>query len=244
MRLNVQTNFPAITQQLQAIGNQLPYVSAVALTRTAKDVQPAIKARMLKVFDRPVNYTLNGMFIKPATKTSLESAVWLKDKPGAGTPVDRYLGPQIQGGVRGQKGMESALVAAGFMRRGHFAVPASGAQIDANGNMRRGQIVQMLAELKVAQRTGREGRVSRRVVRQGTTWFALPVAYRGLAAGVYFKRKSGRGTTTVPVLIFVDRARYRPRLPFEEVGISTALARFPVHFEAEARKVLDSTRLR
>lgn len=244
MRINVQTNFPAFTQQLQALGNQLPFVAAVALTRTAKDVEPAIKAKMRSVFDRPTRYTLNGMFIQSATKANLQSAVWLKDKLGSGTPVDRYLEPQIKGGVRGHKGMETALVASGFMRRGDFAVPASGAQIDGNGNMRRGQIVQMLAQLNVAGRTGRTGRASRRVVRQGSSWFALPTPYRGLSAGVYFTRRVGGRTKTVPVLLFVSQVRYDTKLPFEEVGVKEALARFPEHFEVEARKALASTQLR
>ena len=240
MRLNFRTDFPAAAERTVDLGRRGPIAAAIALTRTVKDAQGAIKQEMGSVFDRPTNYTLNGTFIKSATKDSLVARVWVKDNPfGKGTPADRFLGPQIFGGQRGLKGMERMLQANGLMPQGWYAVPGEGADIDANGNMRRGQIRQMLSQLKVQQGSGYESRATgskrsnRTITRQGVTYFALPNGNKGLVPGVYAKRRFALGTAIRPVLIFVQAVEYKKRLPFHEVGQATAEARFPVHFEAE-----------
>ena len=145
MRISITHNFPQVAASIQAFGRQGQYAAAVALTRTAQDVQPAIKKEMTRAFDRPTNYTLNSTFLKRATRNNLEARVWLKDNAtGKGTPADRYLAPQIFGGERRQKGLERALQAARLMPAGYVAMPAVGAQLDANGNVKRSQIVQIL----------------------------------------------------------------------------------------------------
>jgi hypothetical protein len=206
---------------------------------------------MLRVFDRPVKYTLNAILVKPATPSSLTATVWLKDagSAGKGTPAVRYLGPQIDGGARGHKGMEAALIQAGLMYAGQFAVPAAGAQLDANGNVRRTQIVQILSQLKVQRTAGYESRRSdsaaskRALARQGVTYFALRQARRGLKAGIY--RKTGtHGSDVLPVFIFVSKAQYQKRFNFYEVGDGTALERFPINFASGMEKAIARTRLR
>ena len=240
MRMNLRTDFPAVAERIVELGRRGPIVAAIALTRTGKDVQGAIKQEMSSVFDRPTTYALNGTFLKSATKDSLAARVWVKDNPfGKGTPADRFLGPQIFGGQRGLKGMERMLQANGLMPQGWYAVPGEGADIDANGNMRRGQIRQMLSQLKVQQGSGHESRATgskrsnRTIARQGVTYFALPNGNKGLVPGVYAKRRFALGTAIRPVLIFVQAVEYKKRLNFHDVGQATVEARFPVHFEAE-----------
>ncbi|KQZ34283.1 hypothetical protein [Massilia sp. Root1485] len=251
MRINIQTNFPDVAQRLSALGRQAPFVAAVSLTRTAKDVQAAIKAEMQSVFDRPTTYALNGTFLKPATRQNLEARVWVKDNPfGKGTPADRFLLPQIYGGSRGLKGMERILQRNGLMPSGWFAVPAAGAQLDGNGNVKRSQITQILSQLRVQSGAGYESRATgsarsnRTVARQGVTYFALPQVRRGLKPGIYLKRKFALGSAIKPVFIFVQAVQYRPRLRFFEVGQAVADAQFPRHFDAEWAKAVQSARLR
>jgi hypothetical protein len=251
MRINIQTNFPQVAQRLSELGRQAPFVAAVSLTRTIKDAQAAIKSEMQSVFDRPTAYALNGTFIKPATKQKLEARVWVKDAPfGKGTPADRFLLPQIYGGGRGQKGMERLLQRSGLMPAGWFAVPAVGAQLDGNGNVKRSQIVQILSQLKLQRGAGFESRATgsarsnRTIARQGVTYFALPAKRRGLEPGIYLKRKFAHGTAVRPVFIFVQSLNYRPRLRFFEVGEATANAQFPRHFETEWAKAVATARLR
>jgi hypothetical protein len=251
MRVGVQSNFPEVASRLKALGRQAPFVAAVSLTRSIKDVEPAEQAEMRAKFDRPTSYALNGMFIKPATKERLEARIWVKDNPsGKGTPADRFLLPQINGGVRGQKGMERMLQRAGLMPAGWFAVPAVGAQLDGNGNVKRSQIVQILSQLKLQRGSGYESRASgstrsnRTITRQGVTYFALAGKRRGLMPGIYLKRKFAHGTAVRPVFIFVSSVSYRPRMRFHEVGQATVNARFPVHFNAEWGRAVAGARLR
>jgi hypothetical protein len=243
--MSISNNFPHVERQLKELGRQAPFVAAVSLTRTAKDMQTRLRDEMRSVFDRPTNYTLNSTFLKAATKQSQEAKVWLKDNPfGKGTPADRYLAPQIYGGVRGMKGMERALQLARLMPNGAVAVPAAGAQLDANGNVKRNQIVQILSQLQVQAKAGFESRASkskasqRTVARQGVTYFCLPTAQRGLQPGIYLKRKFAHGSAIRPVFLFVASATYRPRLKFFEVGDRAAQERFPVHFAREFERAL------
>lgn len=252
LRLNITTNFPEVVQRLRALGDQAANVAAVELSRTAWEVRAAIKAEMSRAFDRPTQYTLNGILVKPATRNSLEARVWLKDQgsAGKGTPADRFLGPQVFGGVRRQKGLEKALQATGLMAAGYVAVPAEGAQLDGNGNVKRSQIVQILSQLKVQQRAGYESRrsnsgASRRAVsRQGVTYFALPAATRGLKPGIYLKRKFGHGSAIRPVFIFTSQAQYQPRLKFFEVAEATVAERLPINVNKGIEKAIERARLR
>jgi len=240
MRMNLRTSFPAAAAQVDQLGRRGPIVAAIALTRTGKDVQAAIRNEKQAVFDRPTKFALNGTFLKAATRSKLEARVWVKDNQfGVGTPAEKFLGPQIFGGARGHKGMERMLQANGMMPQGWFAVPGDGADLDANGNVRRGQIRQMLSQLKLQRGGGYESRATgsqrsnRTIARQGVTYFALPNGNKGLLPGVYMKRKFAHGSAIKPMFIFVQQTQYQKRLRFHEVGQATVDARFPFHWEAE-----------
>lgn len=251
MRFTVQDNFPDVAQRLSELGRQAQFVAAVSLTRSIKSAQAAIKSEMQRTFDRPTPYALNSTFVKAATKQNLEARVWVKDNPsGRGTPADRFLLPQIYGGSRGLKGMERLLQRSNLMQAGWVAVPAAGAQLDGNGNVKRSQIVQILSQLKLQRGAGFESRASgsarsnRAIARQGMTYFALPAKRRGLVPGIYLKRRFAHGTAVRPVFIFVQTMNYRPRLRFFEVGQAEANTQFPRHFEAEWGKAVANARLR
>jgi hypothetical protein len=250
MRINIASNLPDIAARLTALGRQAPFVLAVSMTRSIKDAQAAIRAEQQRVFDRPTTYSLNGTFVKPATRTSLEARVWVKDNVGSkGTPADRFLGPEIFGGNRGQKGMERLLQRSGLMPAGWFAVPGAGAQLDNYGNVKRSQVVQILSQLKLQRGAGYESRASgstrsnRTIARQGVTYFALPAARRGLKPGIYMKKPGTPGGGIKPVFLFVRSVAYRERLKFFDVGMKAVQANFPTHFETEMGKAIRTARL-
>lgn len=251
MRISIQSNFANVAARITELGRQGPYVAAVALTRSIKDGQAAFKEEMQNSLDRPTAYALNGTFIKTATKTRIEARLWVKDNVASkGTPADRFLLPNVFGGGRGQKGMERMLQRSGLMPAGWYAVPAAGAQLDGNGNVKRGQITQILSQLKVQRGAGHESRASgstrsnRTIARQGVTYFALPGGNRGLAPGIYLKRRFGHGTAIRPVFLFVEQAQYKTRLRFFEVAGDTVNARFPEHFATEMARAIATARLR
>lgn len=246
MRFKVAADFKDVRDMIQSVGPQAEYAAAVALTKTAKEIRNELKEEMRRVFDRPTSYTLNSLYVKPATKRNLEAFVWLKDATGKGTPADRYLKPQIFGGDRSLKSMEKALQASGKMKRGTFAVPAAGAQLDAFGNVKRSQIVQILSQLQVQRGGGYDARRSnsaaskRSVRRQGVTYFLLASRWGKLKPGIYLKRTFAHGSAVRPVFLFVDSVKFRPIFDFFGVADKVARERFPSIFNAELKTAIET----
>ncbi len=108
---------------------QIPFAAAKALTRTAQDVQKAIVAELPTIFDRPTPFTMRGVGITFATKSTLTSRVFLRD-------IQReYLKLQVTGGERRPK--KVALV-----------MPA-GVDLNAFGNIPRNKVKALLARKDV-----------------------------------------------------------------------------------------------
>jgi hypothetical protein len=215
---------------------RLNAAAATALTRTALDVKAAEVREMRRVFDRPTPYTLNSVYVKPATAAQLVADVWLKDdRAGSGTPATYFLGPEVRGGGRGAKGLEKALQAIGALPAGWLTVPAAGARLDAYGNVQRGQIIQILSQLRITLVAGYTRNMSFDARKQinaqrkaGGRYFVVRVGQRTrLPPGVYLREWFVRGVT--PVFLFVSRANYQPRLDFDAVAQREAADRLPVH---------------
>jgi hypothetical protein len=249
MRFSVSTNFPEVKKWLEDQRKQVQFAIAVSLTKTAQDVKVELRKEMSNVFDRPTPYTLNSLFIKPATRTTLESVVWIKDElAGSGTPAAKYLLPQIDGGKRSLKRFERALQMAGAMPPGMFAVPGKFARIDAYGNVSAGQIIQILSQLRITLTAGSDRNVSLDAKkradaqrRAGGQYFALPAGRGKLLPGIYQARDFafGRGAPR-PIFIFVRSVTYKRRFLFDQVATTVAADRFPVHFQEELPRALAS----
>ncbi|HEY4774076.1 MAG TPA: hypothetical protein VIH40_04585 [Xanthobacteraceae bacterium] len=222
--------------------DNVPFVTAYALTKTAQDIKAAEVEVMAAVFDRPTRFTLNSLFVDPATKRRLTAHVRFKEGFGA-VPAWRYLGPQIEGGGRAKKSHERALERAGILRAGEYVVPGRGVALDAHGNMRGGDITRILSALqanpdplsKTTQRSKRRRRG------RNLDYFVLRGA-PGARDGVYL-RKSAR--QIVPVMIFVRAPAYAKRFPFYETARRVMQQRFAVNFrEGWQRYVVSAPRRR
>ena len=213
---------------------RLASAAATALTYAAKDVQAEVKREMRLVFDRPTPYTMNSLFVRPATAQRLQAEVFFKDdRAGSGTPATKYLLPQVEGGQRRTKRLEVALRAAGRLPEGWFIVPGAGARLDAYGNFSRGQIIQVLSQLRIQLLAGTERNMSfdaRKAInaqrRAGGRFFVIKPGSK-VAPGVYQREFNGRNIT--PVFIFVRKAAYRTRLDFYGVARRVTAERLPVH---------------
>lgn len=136
--------------------DQVPFATAYALTQTAKQAQQAIIGEMKSVFDRPKPYTLNGTYVKIATKRDLVAVVKLKDgqlgkaagESKRGT-ADKYLAAQVEGGPRRPKAFEKLLISQGVMPPGYFAVPTKAAPKDSYGNVPSGFYTRILSQLGI-----------------------------------------------------------------------------------------------
>lgn len=243
--LSVKSNVARLARDLRIEREDLPKRVASALTWTAIAVRDKLKDEMRRVFDRPTPFTLRSFYVKSARANDLTARVWLKE-PSLLRP-EHYLEPQIFGGARPLKPFERRLRAIGVLTPGWYAVPGQAARLDRFGNMNRGQLVQILSQLKAIGLEGQgydaqptsSARSLRNLKRAGQVFVGRP-GNRRLPPGVYKRTPGG----VQPLLIFVKGVRYQERLDF--FGVSERIARreFPLQLakaaaQAAARKSLN-----
>ena len=176
MLLDVRTDLKQAERYLQGLRkDQVPFATAYALTQTAKDAQSNIIEEMQRVFDRPKPYTLNGTFVKPATKRDLTALVKLKDGHfGANTESskrgypDKYLAAEVTGGARRPTAFEKLLIYNGLMPPGYYAVPTNFAPRDPFGNVPPGFYTRIRSQLEIGDEFQRKSRTPKSQRRKGT----------------------------------------------------------------------------
>jgi hypothetical protein len=199
---------------------------ATAMTRTAVEVRDAELVELQRAIDRPTPYTLRSLYVRGATAQRQYAEVWFKDTTtGSGIAATNYLGPQVDGGSRKHKRLEASLRAAGHLPAGWLVVPGAGCRIDAYGNADRGQVMQVLSQLRVQLVSGFDRSMSRDARKQinaqrkaGGRFFVIPPGGKA-QGGVYQRELMGR--TVTPVFIFVRSATYRARFDFDGVAQRT-----------------------
>jgi hypothetical protein len=234
LNINVTHNFKQVSRAIGAIGKQARFAAAVALTRTAQDLQRQIPAELDKVLDNPTPFTKRGTYLVAAKRDNLRAEVGFR-------PVQaRYMALQIEGGTV-QPG------AAGIKLPGNI-------QLNAFGNIPRGTIARLKAAAKsgtlgpaIAKRLNAGGNRRKGAAPiqlfygqpTGSGWEDAPV---GIWRRIPPTTPGGKGKL-VPVIVFEDRpARYRQRFNFRALADRTVAARFPAHFQAELRKALATAR--
>lgn len=210
---------------------------ATALTRTAAQAQADARAALQSSIDRPTPYTMRALKYTRATAANLQAWVGfdvevVQDIRGqvtgyarsSDTPASRYMAPQVDGGGRSLKRFERALQAKRAMPAGWQAVPGAGARLDAFGNMSRGQIAQIIAQLGTELLSGytntpksTRSRITGQRKAGGQFIAVLPGQKTKLKPGIYQREFTGRNLT--PVLMFVKTTSYRPRFDF--VGVTS-----------------------
>ena len=250
MEISVRADVRQARRYFEAVAkNQLPFALAKAITTTGKAIKEEEYKTMRRVFDRPTPYTMNSLFLKSATKARLEAKVWLKYDTFKGTPAEKYLFPQIAGGGRRHKRFENALIAAGVMPGGFFAVPARGADLDGYGNMRRGQIVQILAYFRAFPEAGYKANMDakgrRRLAKTtqrklGIRYFALGKRRGKLGPGVYMVFTGSRQVRKV--ITFARSVGYSKRFPYYEVADRVIGTQFKQNIDDAIEHALQSAR--
>ncbi len=215
---------------------RLNAAAATALTRTAVDVRDAERQEVRRVFDRPTPYTQNSLYLRPATAQRLEAEVYFKDDAGrGGIAATTYLLPQVEGGNRSHKRVERLLQMAGHLPQGWYATAGQGARLDAYGNVSRGQIIQVLSQLRISAVSGFtrnmpfDGRKQIAAQRRAGGRFFVVKPGGKIQPGIYQRELTGRNIS--PVFIFVRSASYQPRLDFHGLAKRVAAERLPVHLQ-------------
>lgn len=199
IRLGVRLEgFEKTRAMLAGRQKQVAFAAAVALTRTAKDVQAEIPAALDRALDRPTQFTKQGTFVTRADRANLAAVVGFKDRQAG------YLKFQIAGGVRSPGA-------------GGLKLPTA-IQLNEFGNIPRGVIAKLIAvarrEGKLAKRTSQRVRVSRNV----ELFYGDPTDSGGrrFPRGIYKDVDLGGGRRQlVPLIVFPNRpANYKKRFDF------------------------------
>lgn len=196
--------------------SQLPFAMAKTLTDIAWIGKTNTVNEMQGVFDRPTTYTLNSLQVEKATKQKLTSKVFVKSmgvKP-------HYLIPQVTGGNRRFKSFEAALLGRGIMPSGYYVVPASFAEFDAFGNMKRSQIKEIFNLF-------------------GAKYFSIkPGSTSSLKPGIY--ERFG-GTRALPIVLFIRNTTYREKLDMQKIADKTYDENFNELFNENFENAVNSS---
>jgi hypothetical protein len=239
-------NFQPLRRLIDGSAKQIPFATALTLTRLAQISKQELQTEMRRVFERPTRFAINSIFIRPATKQRLVSEVWLKGEY-PGDPAQSFMRPQIFGGTRPQKKFERMLERARVLPPGWVTVPGKGAKIDSFGNQSPAEIVQILSALSAfpqggvgfsANRTDRSR--GRRKGKLRDIFFSGPNLQQRAANGGrlpwgVWERK---GRRVQALLFFVRKAQYRKRLAFFEVCQRVATRESERQFDIAMRRAL------
>lgn len=249
--LSLRSNLQEITASLTEFERQqLPFATALALTRCAQQAKIDLQAEMKKRFDRPTPYTLNSLYVRPATKTRLEASVEIKDEAVKGNPATKFLAPEIDSGGRNMKGFEKLLDG---LSGGMFAFPSDEQELDAYGNLSKGKLTRLLSRLEVLRNTGYQGNITEKTRAKLRKKGLLNYWTKGkrMATSDYFIAFSKRNNKPLgvwqfmgkhqvkPVLIFTDKTpTYRQRLPFNEIVFASVNRNFTPALTAALSKAI------
>lgn len=211
----------AVNVSLAKIGKQLPFAFALAATRTAQAMHAAEKRAMHADLDRPTAWSLNSLYLTPATKARPSARVWFKDQAAGGTPAGKYLMPQVHSGGRKPKRIETRLAFAAGIPRGTYLLPTSNVERDAFGNVRRNVYSKILSSLRQRNTANAEGRSggSARI-------FGRMINGRW---GIWERKNFGAGSGLRALFVQASRPNYRTRFAFFDVGDQVARSEYAGH---------------
>ncbi|GAB7128762.1 hypothetical protein JCM19000A_32700 [Silvimonas sp. JCM 19000] len=223
---------------------QLPFAAAKALTETAGKVRINDRSVMRQRFDRPTNWTLNSLFIKPATKARQEARVWIKDDAAKSTAPAQWMTAEVYGGERKRKRSEVALARIGYLRSGQFLLPAAGVPKDAFGNVRGSYMVKVLSALSAFGETGyTANRTRSRRSQSKARGFDIFFGKIDGTTGIWQRIKSAHGEGIKPLFFVSDSApKYKVRIPFEAIAQNTSKAYLPGAFDRALKSAVLSMR--
>lgn len=235
--------------QIDALKNgftdkQVKFATSRAINSAAYVGAQATVKEMRKVFDRPTPWILKSVRYTKSTKDNLKAEIdfdfWGNKQ---GVTASQVLQAEIFGGKRNLKRHEKMILLDDFGRllMDKGIVPGSAARMDKYGNMSAGQIVQIMAWFQNFGEQGyqaninakgrkRLGRENKRTGKKGFQYFRLYAKRGKLLPGVYQRFQTGFGSAVKPVMIFVERPKYKARLDFYGIAERAARKEFDAKF--------------
>jgi len=231
--LDVRGDLDRIQRSLSRLErSQVPFATAVAMTRTAQDVQAAETRLLRQRLDRPAPFTVKSVRVRPARKRDLRAWIWIRDEATKGTAPVKYLAPLIYGQRRHAKRYELALQRAGVLPRGWYTVPGEDARLNRYGNITAAMITKILSDIR-ASPDPLQNRSNKRA-----RFFVMVKAGRPL--GIYERTGKRRIKSW---LHFVSGAPdYSKQLPFHRTADRVTRKRFLPRFRRELAKAIKTAK--
>lgn len=233
IEVKADSNVEQVSRALRELGEkQLPKTLARAATLTAYQIRDTLLDHVVKDFDRPTQVTIKSLYVKAANPKNQTARVWFKDAFTSGIPADKYLQPQVQGGERGHKRFEKALIARGILGQDEYAIPTSDI-LDAFGNVKGGLSLKILSGLGAAETVSgvtANASSSRRSKKKGNArrYFVAKIAK---TRGIWERKSTAFGVGIRPVFVFVTKApSYGKRLDFFGIANETMEQNYQANF--------------
>jgi hypothetical protein len=229
MDISISTTLNQLKGQLEGLSaRRIDSITAAALTATAAESRKMFRSEAIRTLDRPTNYTLNSTYINRATASKLTSEVGFKSSEGRLGP-GKYLGSVVSGIDRNDKGLEVALKAFGVMPLSWRALPGPGARIDANGNMSRAQVKEIIEAMRSYKALGYQAASQVQTTKRGNVkkqnqYFAVAPGGR-LGPGIYVRQGSGNRKIS-RVINFVESVSYKKIFEIDTIVGDVINARF------------------
>jgi DUF971 family protein len=242
IEIRAQSNVQLLSRALRELGEaKLPKALARASTLTAYKVRDEIADKMASEFDRPTPVTLKSLFIKAAKPKGNAARVWFKDSFNSGIPADKYLQPQVQGGARGHKRFEKALIAKGLIGSGEYAIPTRDV-MNAFGNVPGALSVKILSGLGAAETTSgvtANASGSRRSKKKGNARRYFIAKIKNTKA-IWEAKQTAFGRAIRPMFIIVNKApTYSKRLEFFKIAEEVVQREYLGQFSQAIDDVID-----
>ncbi len=233
MKIAVQTNRTQLMAALRGQQKQVDFAIAMALTKTAKQIQQAMPAALDETFDRPTPFTKRGTYLKAARRDSLVAEVGFRDIQA------KYLKLQAEGGqyTPGEAGIK---------------LPGN-VQLNTFGNIPRG----LIDRLKAAAENGQlSAAIARRLNVQGNRrkgaaplqlFFGIPRGrgWEDAPLGIWRRVPGVAGAPgkLIPVIVFEDTpAQYKRRLDMEAIASPVVEREFAKNLNEAVRRALSTAR--
>lgn len=215
-----------LQRRLAEIGaNQLPFALAKSLTDIAKAARLGVQSAMQSDLDNPTPFTLNSLYVKPATKANLISVLAFKD-PVNGTSAGQYLVPEVLGGLRLEKPFEKIERSIGVLPTGKMIIPGAGMRLNRYGNVSLAQLEPIL-QAATGVKFAKSKRKAKAPKKQLEVFVGSPAGGR-LPMGIWQRLTDG---SLKPLFVFVSRATYKARLPVGQIAGGVFAADFPAIFD-------------
>lgn len=231
--------FEALKKNLISWQNeQIPFATAVALTKTAQRVKEAEIAWMQGGIDRGATpWTLKSLYLKRAEKKKLEKGarVWFIDYASKGTPAGEYLKPQVHGGGREAKRGERAIRSRHKLANGRFLVPGRYVPLNAYGNVRGGPAAMQKVLANI--RGGRDALTDTKKSGKTSFFQGVPKGRSG-PVGIWERR----GKKLRLYMVETAQPQYKAKFDFFGIANSTVAKYYDNEFTAALKQAMKTAR--